>query len=151
MSNLVLSGNLIINDNKEVFLLFRKKHGFYETPGGKVKPEECQNPKHPTKQELQTTAQRELLEEVSGVEEITFMEYFDQVEFQIPDGREAIAHKFITKIKGDLSPKEDLFDKNKSKYLPLDGLEKFPLSPDLKLLLPKLKNTSISKLLLQPR
>ncbi len=139
VEKLVLSGNLIVNDNKEIFLLFRKKHGFYETPGGKVKAEEGVNPKHPTIQELQTTAQRELMEEVDGIEEVTFMEFFTKVKFNVPDGRTAIANKFITKIKGKLKPNEELFDKEKSKWIHVNELKNNPLSPDLKLLLPKIE------------
>ena len=138
MKEIILSGNLIINNQKEIYLLFRKKHHFYETPGGKVKPEECSH-QYPTRQELQTTAQRELLEEVKGIEEISSMEYFAKVKLHFLDGRKAIAHKFITKVKGFLSPQEDIFDQKKSGYLPLSQLENYPLSPDLKLLLPKIK------------
>lgn len=138
MSFLTLSGNLIINDNQEIYLLYRKDHSFYETPGGKVKPEECVNKKHPTIQELRTTAQRELIEEVAGIKEVVSMEYFDKVEFKTPDGRTAIANKFITKVKGNLSPKEDLFDKEKSRWLKIKELKNHPLSPDLKLILPKI-------------
>lgn len=135
----ILSGNLILNENNEIYLLYRKDHKFYETPGGKIKPEECQNPKHPTTQEIKTTAQRELLEEVAGIKEVISMEYFGKIEFQTPRGRKGVAHKFITKIKGSPSPNEDIFDREKSKYLPINQLEKYPLSSDLKLLVPKLK------------
>ena len=35
---LILSGCLVVNENKELLLLYRKDHNHYETPGGKVKP-----------------------------------------------------------------------------------------------------------------
>ena len=131
MSDIILSGNLIINDNKEIYLLFRNDHGFYETPGGKVREGE----------ELKDAAKRELLEEVAEIKEIVSMEYFTSIKFIIPDGRTAIANKFITQIKGNLSAKEeDLFDKDKSRWISLKELENYSLSPDLILLLPKIKD-----------
>ena len=81
-----------------------------------------------------------MLEEVAGIEKIISMKYFTSVDFFIPDGRSARAHKFITKVIGDLSAGENLFDKEKSKWLKVAELGKYPLSPDLKILLPKLKN-----------
>jgi 8-oxo-dGTP pyrophosphatase MutT (NUDIX family) len=138
MSKIILSGNLII-DKDRIFLLYRKDHRFYETPGGKVKPEECSNPKHPTVQELKTAAQRELIEEVGGIEEVISMEYFDKVEFKTPDGRDAVAHKFITRVKGNLFAQEEVFDKEKSTYLELAEIDQHPLSPDLSYFIPALK------------
>lgn len=137
---LILSGNLIISpDNTQIYLLYRKDHQFYETPGGKVKPEECQNYFRPTLQELEKVAKRELGEEVSGIERILSMRYFQAVRFNVPDGREATAHKFIVRVKGELKPKEDNFDPRKSKWLPIANLEHYRLSPDLKILVPRIK------------
>ena len=73
------------------------------------------------------------------IEKIESMEYFTAVEFKIPDGTPAIAHKFITKLSGNLFAQEDLFDKEKSGWLPLEKLENYPLSPDFIILLPKVK------------
>lgn len=136
---IILSGNIILNENNEIYLLFRNKHKHYETPGGKVEEDECVDFENPTKDELKIVAKRELLEEISGIKEIKSMEYFDCVEFIIPDGRNAIAHKFITKIIGDIMPKEALFDKEKSKWFKISELENVKISPDLELLLYKLK------------
>ncbi|MCF7866896.1 NUDIX domain-containing protein [Candidatus Woesearchaeota archaeon] len=130
MNEIVLSGNIILNDDYRIYLLFRNKHAHYETPGGKLEENES----------LEETAKRELLEEVSGINVIS-MDYFGSVAFLIPDGRKAIAHKFITKIKGNPYPNETLFDKDKSKWINLSDLEKEPISPDLKLFLPKLKSS----------
>jgi hypothetical protein len=66
------------------------------------------------------------------------MEYFDKIDFTIPDGRTATAHKFITKLEGKLSPNEDIYDREKSKFIPIDKLRNFPLSLDLQKLLPKI-------------
>jgi 8-oxo-dGTP pyrophosphatase MutT (NUDIX family) len=138
MPLLLLSGNLIINDKKEIYLLYRNDHLFYETPGGKVKPEECQDYSNPTIEELEMVARRELQEEVAGIESIIALSYFKSVEFHTPDGREALAHKFIIRVKGLLHPKEKGFDKEKSRWIPVRELYKYPLSPDLKLLVPAL-------------
>lgn len=133
---LLLAGNLVINEKQEIYLLYRKDHWFYETPGGKVKLEECVNYAAPTREELEKVAKRELLEEVGGIEKIVSMIYFKSIGFKIPDGREAIAHKFITRIKGNPYPQERGFDKEKSRWIPLAELYRYPLSPDLSLLVP---------------
>lgn len=135
----MLSGNIILNENNEIYLLFRNKHQHYETPGGKVEGNECEDIENPTKDELMSVAKRELLEEISGIEEIKSMDYFDNVEFTIPDGRKATAHKFITRVTGELEPKEDLFDKEKSRWFRISELDDVKISPDLALLLFKLK------------
>ncbi|MEK6950131.1 MAG: NUDIX domain-containing protein [Nanoarchaeota archaeon] len=139
MLPLLLSGNLIINEKKEIYLLYRNDHLFYETPGGKVKPEECKDYSNPTIEELEMVARRELREEVAGIESILSMSYFQRIEFYTPDGREALAHKFITGVKGLLRSKEKGFDKEKSRWISLKELYKYPLSPDLKLLVPALQ------------
>lgn len=140
MPDIILSGNLIISpDNSQIYLLYRKDHQVYETPGGKVKPEECVNYFRPTRQELEKVAKRELFEEVSGIERILSMRYFRKVNFYVPDGREAIAHKFIVRIAGEPRPNEDNFDLKKSGWLPIRTLEKYQLSSDLKILSPAIK------------
>lgn len=139
MHKIILSGNIILNDNKEIYLLFRNKHKHYETPGGKVEENECEDVENPTKDELMSVAKRELLEEISGIEEIESMEYFDNIKFTIPDGRKATAYKFVTRVSGNIEPKEDLFDKEKSKWFKISELDEIKISPDLELLLYKLK------------
>lgn len=133
---IILSGNVIINDQREIYLLYRNDHLFYETPGGKVQPEECRDYAAPTIEELAKVARRELQEEVAGIERIVSMSYFKSIEFITPDDREALAHKFITRIRGHPYPREKGFDRQKSRWIPLLELYKYPLSPDLKLLVP---------------
>ncbi|MFH1636957.1 MAG: NUDIX hydrolase [Candidatus Woesearchaeota archaeon] len=135
---LVMSGCLVLNDRNEVLLLYRKKHNHYETPGGKVHPKDCSNPLESSKEELAKTAEREFYEEIGGVK-IGELKYFGNTDFTIPDGRLGVAHKFVTRlIEGEPRIKEpelfEWFD-----WLQLEKLEKFQLSPDLKILLPKLK------------
>lgn len=129
---LVLSGCLIINEQKEILLLYRKKHNHYETPGGKVDLEDCENPCIVQSNDLITTAKRELFEEIGDDVEIEDLKYFGEIEFIIPDGRKAISHKFVTKIiNGEPRINEpELF--SKLDYLPIRYLENYPISPDLK-------------------
>ena len=65
-SRLILSGCLVINEKREALLLFRTKHGHYETPGGKVNPDECENPANPSKHDLAKAAERETYEELGN-------------------------------------------------------------------------------------
>jgi len=139
VKRITLAGNIIINKKKEIFLLYRIKHQFYETPGGKLRVSECRDMRMPTLEELKQTAQRELFEEVDGIKEIISMEYFGKINFKVPDGRKAVAHKFITKVKGNLYAGEKIFDKNKSMFIYYNKLEEYPLSRDLRLLLPRIK------------
>ena len=134
----VLVSNLVINDNNEVLLLFRKDHKHFETPGGKPKPEECKNPENPSIDELKKAAERELHEELGENVKVQGMELFESVNFTIPDGRKAVTHKFVTKISGRpvLNEPEQF---SRIEWLPIERLEEFPVSPDLKILAPKLK------------
>lgn len=136
---IVLSGCLITNDKKEVLLLFRKDHNHYETPGGKVRLKKCEKPGIVTNEDLEKTAKRELHEELGGNIKVGKLQYFGEIEFIIPDGRLAIAHKFITRI---ISGKPRICEPelfSKLDYLPISHLENYPISPDLKRLLPELK------------
>jgi 8-oxo-dGTP pyrophosphatase MutT (NUDIX family) len=135
---LILSGGIIINDRKEMLLLYRKDHKHYETPGGKVRLDECKNQDKPTIEDLARTAERELREEIGNVK-TEGLRYFGKVEFIIPDGKKAIANKFLTRI---ISGKPQIAEPEKFsrlEYLPISRLEEYPISPDLKLLMPVLK------------
>jgi 8-oxo-dGTP pyrophosphatase MutT (NUDIX family) len=135
---IILSGCLIISDNKKILLLYRSDHNHYETPGGKVRISECDNPKEPTINDLEKTAKRELYEELGKDIEIEKFDYFGKVKFTIPGGKLAIANKFLVKLTGN--PKVNEPDKfSKFDYLTIEDLENNPISPDLKLLIPKLK------------
>lgn len=137
---IILSGCLVINDKKEILLLYQTRHGFYETPGGKVRLKECNNPDDPNIEDLAKTVRREMLEELGGDIEAEELKYFDKVAFTIPDGRLAVANKFLTRIISG-TPRigePELF--SKLDYLPIERLEEYPISPDLQLLLTKLKD-----------
>ena len=139
MSKIILSGCLIINNKKELLLLYRKKHQHYETPGGKIKESECKDIKNPSIEELKNAATRELFEELGEDMVISDLKFFGAKEFVIPDGRESVANKFIVKIISG-TPKinePELF--SKLEWLPISKLEEYPLSPDLKLFREKIK------------
>jgi 8-oxo-dGTP pyrophosphatase MutT (NUDIX family) len=136
---IILSGCLIFNDNNELLLLYRTDHNHYETPGGKVELEECDNPENPSIDDLARTAKRELHEELGDDFEAEKLVYFGNVSFTIPDGRLAIANKFATKIISGTPKVNEPERFSKYDYLPVEKLEEFPISPDLKLLVPKLK------------
>ena len=139
---ILLSGCLVINNKKEILLLYRTKHKHYETPGGKVDLEECSNKINPSKNDLAKTAERELYEELGKNIKIEKLKYFCKIKFTIPDGRKAVAYKFITKIVSGkpILNEPDIF--SRFDYLPIENLEKYPISPDLKLILLKLKEFS---------
>ncbi len=140
MNKKIISGCFVFNSNHQIYLLWRKKHSWFETPGGKIDSEECRDVSHPAVEELKIAALRELKEEVKGIEKISELTYFGKVKFIHPKGKEIIAHKFIVYVEGKLSPNEDIFDEKKSKFFSLSELEgnKNFLSRDLKLMLPKI-------------
>lgn len=135
----VLSGNLIVNERKEILLLFRMKHGHWETPGGKVELDEVRVWDNPKVEELKKTAQRELSEELGKEVKASVEDYFGSIEFTIPDGRKAVVHKFVTRIVGGFPVLNEPENFSKMEYLPIAKLEEYPLSPDLKILLPEIK------------
>jgi 8-oxo-dGTP pyrophosphatase MutT (NUDIX family) len=139
MSRVLLSGGLILNNKNEILLLYRDDHHHYETPGGKVEPEECTDFSHPTIDELAQTARREIFEELGKDISLSELHYFGKKEFTIPNGHEAIAHKFVTSIISG-EPRINEHEKfSKLEYLPLSKLDEFPISPDLKLFMKELK------------
>ena len=136
---LIMAGCLIINDKNEILLLFRSDHKFYETPGGKIRQEEVSDPNSPTIPEIIKSAQRELYEELGDNIEIKKPEYFGKVKLTIPDGRPAIEHKVVVKILSGTPRINEQEQFSRLDWLPIDKLEKYPLSPDLRLLASKIK------------
>lgn len=136
---LILSGCIILNDRKEVLLLYRKDHQHYETPGGKVESYECSDPKNPSREDLAKTAEREAKEELGSDIRLEGWSYFGKADFITPDGREAVAHKFLVKMIGGVPRLNEPEKFSRIDYLPIEKLEQYPLSPDLKLLLDQLR------------
>ncbi|MBI2670636.1 NUDIX hydrolase [Candidatus Woesearchaeota archaeon] len=132
---IILSGCLVLNDNNEILLLYRKDHQHYETPGGKIDLKDCSNPENPTLEELAKAAEREIYEELGNKIRIKKLEYFMAVEFKTPGGRDAIAHKFITKILSGKPIINEPYLFSRIDYLPINSLNFYPISPDLGLLL----------------
>ena len=138
-NKLILAGCLILNGYGELLLLCRHDSGHYETPGGKIEANETKNPDKPAIAELKIAALRELHEELGQGFICTEPEYFGKVDFKTRDGRDAIAHKFVTKIiSGEPSINEpEIF--SGMRWIKISELEKNVLSPDLILLLPKIR------------
>jgi 8-oxo-dGTP pyrophosphatase MutT (NUDIX family) len=139
----ILSGCLIVNDNKEILLLYRNDHHHYETPGGKIKAEECYVSGKPTIEELAKAAEREAYEELGKEMVLDKLTYFGSVDFVIPDGRKAVAHKFVTRVISGTPRINEPEQFSRMDYLPISRLEEYSISPDLRLLLLKLKENII--------
>ncbi len=119
MDRINLSGCAIIKDRK-LLLLFKKKHQYYEFPGGKVKDGES----------LEEAATRETKEEIGC--EVEGLEYFgfDDIRAEEKDFR---GHVYLARLKYGGLPKitepdsfGDLF------WLLLDDFQKYPLAPNVK-------------------
>jgi len=140
LQKIILSGCLILDNKDEILLLYRKDHQYYETPGGKVEANECVSLENPTIPELAKAAEREAYEELGPHLKLKKLKFFAKTEFTIPDGRLAVANKFVTKIVSGKPKVNEPKTFSRLDYLPIKELEKFSLSPDLKLLLPMIKS-----------
>lgn len=134
MTKIILSGCLIMNQNKEILLLHRKDHKYFETPGGKVRAEECADSRNPTMLELQKTAMREAYEELGDGIKLDNLFFLRSIDFALPDGRKATANKFLTRVlHGTPRVNEpDVF--SELRWISSKDLGKVKLSPDLKLI-----------------
>ncbi len=137
---IVLSGCIILNEKRELLLLYRKKHQHYETPGGKVRVEECYDKENPSIEELKKTAERETYEELGDDIKLDDLKYFGKVEFVIPDGRKAISHKFVTRITEGLPKVNEPEIFERFDWIPSITLGERPLSPDLILFMKKIND-----------
>lgn len=119
MEQIQLSGCAIIEDGK-LLLLWRKKHGHYEFPGGKVKSGES----------LERAAARETKEEIGCDVEIE--KYIGYENFYI-DNRDFRSHKYLAKIKNGHAPRvmeEELF--GEIFWLPIKEYKKYAVAPNVK-------------------
>ncbi len=135
----VMAGFFLLNKKAEVLLLFRAKWQHWETPGGKLEQGEALNPVRPTQAELGQIARRELSEEVVGIERISKPWYFGWCTFIIPDGRRAVVHKFAAYLLAGTPEVGEPEVFSACQWLPVKELQNYPLSPDLKKLLPKIQ------------
>ena len=96
-----LSGCVIVNDNEELLLLWKKKHQHYEFPGGKVEPGES----------FEETALRECKEELNV--DVTIIKYIGYENFEI-DSKTFQSHKYLGIVKSNQVPKvnePEIFEK----------------------------------------
>jgi ADP-ribose pyrophosphatase YjhB (NUDIX family) len=135
----ILSGGLLVNNKKEILLLFRKDHKHFETPGGKLETSDCKNSNKITTEDLARAALREIHEELGKKIKLGKLKFFTKVEFKLPDGRFATANKFLTKIISGEPEINEPMQFSRIKFININELENYPVSPDLKLLIPQLK------------
>ena len=137
---LVLVSCLVLNENKELLLLYRTKHKQWETPGGKVEEHECLDPNSPTQKELEQACIREVFEELGDGIVLSDFTYFGAVESPMPSGSLALIHKFMTRIVSGTPRVNEPKTFSDLQYISVDVLQDYPLVPDLYMILPKLKN-----------
>ena len=130
MTDLVLAGCAIFKD-KSIILLHRKKTGWYELPGGKLEPKE--DPK--------TGAIRELKEELGC--DVEIIKKLGSKEFE-EYGQNLLYHWFQARLK----PGHDfqICEKEKFdhfKWIRLDALKDYKLSPNMENFLHELENFEI--------
>ena len=132
-----LSGLLIYDDKGKLLLLHRKDHDHYETPGGKVDKTDCKDPEKPTETDFRNTAIREAFEELGQEFIFEEPEYVKGIQFVKPNGKDAIAHKFKTRILFGKPKVNEPKTFDAIRWFGKDELKKEEsnLSPDLKLFL----------------
>ena len=117
---LQLSGCVVINDNEELLLLWKRKHQHYEFPGGKVEEGES----------FEETALRECKEEL-GVD-VTIIRYIGYEKFEI-DGKTFQSHEYLGIIKGNQVPKvnePEIFER--LFWLPMRKYKDYNCAPNVK-------------------
>lgn len=131
MDKIALAGCVIIAKN-EILLLHRIKRDWYELPGGKVESEESP----------EDTARRELKEELLC--DVEIIREIDRKDFT-EDGHVMNYIWFLARIKEGQTPSIGetwVFDH--FKYLDIDKLENYKLSPNMKSLVKELRAGNIS-------
>ncbi len=121
MPEIILAGCVIIQDNK-ILLIHRKETDWYEIPGGKVEQGEL----------IEETAKRELKEELSCDVQITNKLGTDDFLYK---GRKHTYTWFLANIPDTQTPRIPHNEKQKHdhyKFIPLDDLEEYKLSPNVK-------------------
>ncbi|MBW2971036.1 NUDIX hydrolase [Candidatus Woesearchaeota archaeon] len=140
MGRRILAGCLVVDENNRILLLFRRDHKHYETPGGKVAVSDCLDPAKPKVDDFARAARRELFEELGNSIKVEPLCYLGCVDFKTPIGKPATSHKFLTKIFEGKPKINEPKQFSKLEYLPIKELQKYPISPDLRVLLPKLQS-----------
>ncbi|MEK7580273.1 MAG: NUDIX domain-containing protein [Patescibacteria group bacterium] len=115
-----LNSSLPIIKDEKLLLLFKKKHQYYEFPGGKVKEGET----------LKEAAARETKEEIGC--EVEGLEYFGFEDIRVEE-KDFRGHVYLAELKDSESPKitePDLF--GDLLWLPIGDPQKYPLAPNVK-------------------
>ena len=128
MKKTLSAGGIVLNDKGQVLLIHQVEGDAWCFPKGHVEEGE----------DLLRAAEREVYEELGSDISLAPLEYFGSVEFTVPDGRIAVANKFLTKIlSGEPQLAEpEVFDR--FDYISIIDLENKNISSDLKLFLDKL-------------
>ncbi len=135
---LLLAGVLLVNDHNELCLLFRKDKGYYVTPGGNVTQQDHPGLETPSFESFKKTAERELAEKLGTSFVRSELVYFGAVDFTVPGGQRALMTQFLCKFEEGTPTilEQETFDH--FQFIPIDTLSDYSLSPDLKLLSPRL-------------
>ena|SRR3990167_5574230 len=119
MNKTEVSGSAIIKDGK-LLLIWKRKRGHYEFPGGKVRPGET----------LEQTAKREAREEIGC--EVELIKYLGYDDISI-DSRNFRGHKFLAKIKPGQKPRVNEPEISRDLiWLPIKDYQKYSLAPNVK-------------------
>ncbi|MGM5481383.1 MAG: NUDIX hydrolase [Nanobdellota archaeon] len=132
--SIVLSGVCIVNKKDELLLLLRRDHGHLETPGGKLEENDCDEETRScfSEDDLQRCSIREMFEELGQGFIVEELDSLGSVSFTLPDGRNALAFKFFTRLLyGEPAIQEnEIF--SDIQWVPVTSLEnREDLSPDL--------------------
>lgn len=139
-SPLLLAGVFLINDQNEICLLYRKDHHHYETPGGKVEKRDYPELAEPSFESIKRAAERELEEELGTMFTHSELVYFGAVDFKIPNGRRALATKFLSKFEEGTPTLKEPETFEHFRFIPIERLNEYALSSDLRLFLPRLQS-----------
>ena len=127
MNKIALAGCAII-ENNALLLLYRTKRGWYELPGGKIDITESPS----------SAAQREIQEELCCT--ITILDSWGKKDFE-EDGYTMTYHWFLARINPGEVPKVGEPEKfDHFKFINLNSLERYPLSPNMKNFVRELKS-----------
>jgi 8-oxo-dGTP pyrophosphatase MutT (NUDIX family) len=131
MDKITLAGCVIVS-NKKILLLHRMSRDCYELPGGKV--DEGESPSE--------TAVREFKEELNC--DIELIRKIGEKEFE-EDGKVMLYTWFLAKIMEGQTPTiSELNIHDHFKHLPINNLEDYSLSSNMKSLVQELKTGNIS-------
>ena len=118
MERIQLAGSAII-ENGKLLLLFKKKQGYYEFPGGKVEIGES----------LEEAAIRETKEEIGC--DVEIIKLLSSIDFET-GGRYFISHKYQVRIKDNKKPEimepeafRDLI------WMPIKNHKKYAVAPNV--------------------